>query len=144
MKKKILIILMIISLLFLSGCTVKLKSNNSDATISPATTGSVLVSNNGVDVKSVAVVLVGSTYNFQVVFSNSTSEDRDFDMSKFDVKSGSTSLTIGGSKTKTIEANKTYAQWTFTMSDTSNLKVGDSVKVYYDGKLIDTVTVEEF
>lgn len=88
--------------------------------------------------------LVGSTFNFQVVFSNSNSEDRDFNLAKFDVKLGNKSLTIGGSKIKTIKANQTYQQWAFTMSDTGNLKVGDTVKVYYNDKFIKDVKVTEF
>lgn len=53
-------------------------------------------------------------------------------------------MSIGGSKIKTIKANQTYQQWAFTMSDTGNLKVGDTVKVYYNDKFIKDVKVTEF
>ncbi len=144
--KKILVIIIILSTCFLLvGCTKKEDKTSSSSTTESGTMTSsgVLLTDNDIDIKSIGIELVGETFNFQVTFSNSTNEDKDFDLSKFDVKHNDKSMKING-HTKTIPANKTYAQWTFTMDDTGDLKVGDTVQVYFDGKQVTSVKVTEF
>ena len=70
----------------------------------------------------------------------------EFDLQKFEfeMKDGSKQKLTG--KTWTLRKNCTYIQWATTMlSDEfiSKLKVGDTVKVYYDGtKIADIVTTQ--
>ena len=101
------------------------------------------VNDDGVEINDVAIDLVGSTFNFSVIFANNTDKEHEFDCRKFDLKFNGKSLGAMLS-TKTFPANQSYIQWAFPMSDTGDLKVGDKVDVYYDSTLLKTVEVTEF
>lgn len=81
--------------------------------------------------------LVGDTPNLMMIFSNPTDKDVDVDLSKFQVKVNDTDEVSFHLTSKTIGANKSYVQWAFTAKPGS-IKAGDSVSIYYDGKLVGT------
>ena len=138
MKKKIGILLLIVCCgLLVTGCNKTKK-----ATAGSGKKADILYSVDGIDIKSVSIRLFGSTFNFQLVAANTTNEEKELDMSKFEAKLGDKVLGVSTSM-REIAANNPYVQMSFTMSHVDDLKVGDSVKIYYDSKLIDTVTVIE-
>ena len=97
----------------------------------------------GVTVKDLGLEMVGDTPNLMIVFSNPTDQAVDVDLSKFQIKVDDKDEVNFHLTSKTIDANKPYAQWAFTAKPGS-MKVGDSVTVYYDGKQIGTYKVTEF
>lgn len=105
--------------------------------------GNALVTVDGVDVKSVAVEMVGDTPNLQLVFANNTDKDVEFDLSKFRVMlDDKDEVNFHLTKT-TIKANTPYLQSAQTASPNS-MKVGDSATIYYDGTPLGTYEVGEF
>ena len=111
-------------------------------------TGEVIYTNeNGVEVKDLAVVLVGDTYNFQIIFANPTSSDQEFDLTKLKVEN------YDGTEIKVFAVNETpkivgagleYSQNAYTISAPGNLSLGDEVSFYYDGAFIYKAVVTEF
>ena len=109
-----------------------------------ASDSKVLYTVNGADIIKATVVMVGTTPNLQLVFSNSTDKDIEVDFSKLTVKL-SDGTEIGNlGLMHTIEAGKTYSQNTVTIEQKYGVKLGDTVSICYGGDLIATVEVEEF
>ena len=111
-------------------------------------TGEVIYTNeNGVEVKDLAVVLVGDTYNFQIIFANPTSSDQKFDLTKLKVENydGTEINVFAVNETpKTVGAGLEYSQNAYTISAPGNLSLGDEVSFYYDGVFIYKSVVTEF
>ena len=111
-------------------------------------TGEVIYTNeNGVEVKDLAVVLVGDTYNFQIIFANPTSSDQEFDLTKLKVENyDGTEINVFAvnEMPKTVGAGLEYSQNAYTISSPGNLSLGDEVSFYYDGAFIYKAVVTEF
>ncbi len=124
--------------------------STTEAAAVPAASGDVIYTENGVDIKSVSAELVGEseTLNLSVVFANNNSEEVEFDCSKFEIRaynvSGEEAVYKVNATSKTFAANQSYIQWAFTVDSNGEIKVGDSVIVYFDGNAIDTVEVAKF
>lgn len=100
---------------------------------------------NGVEVKSISLVMVGSTPNLQVVFANSTAAAINVDLSKFAVKTSDGVVHRLLSLETEIAANTPRSQNTFTgFSDNLSVNIGDAVEIYYGDDLIKATAVEEF
>jgi hypothetical protein len=94
-------------------------------------------------VNSVAIEMVGDTPNLQLVFSNKTDNDVEFDLSPFRVlKDDKDEINFHLTKT-TIKANTPYLQRAETASPGS-MKVGDKATIYYGETLLGTFEVGEF
>ena len=151
-QKKIgIIVLLMITSMMLTACGNKNIENQEEMSESSTLvvensnhSSSVLYSKDGVDIKSVAVVLVGDTPNFQIVFANSTSADVEFDCSKFLIKSADGDEYKISALNRTVPANASYRQHSFTFRDNGKLKEGDLVTVYYDSQVIKDVEVTIF
>ncbi|MBE5860412.1 MAG: hypothetical protein E7301_09875 [Butyrivibrio sp.] len=107
----------------------------------------IITNENGVEVLDLAVMLVGDTYNFQIIFANPTSSDQEFDLTKLKVEN------YDGTEIKVFTVNETpkivgagieYSQNAYTISDPGNLSLGDEVSFYYDGAFIYKSVVTEF
>lgn len=113
-----------------------------------AQTSDVIITNeNGVEVKDLAVVLLGNTHNLQIIFANPTASDQGFDLTKLKTTN------YDGTEIKVFTANKApevigagleYSQNAYTISDPQNLSLGDEVSFYYDGAFIYKAVVTEF
>lgn len=143
MKNKLLLVIILFISLLIVGCTSKVETTNVKAK-DTGITEEVLCSDNDIVVTDVDLVLVDSTYNFQVLFSNTSGEDREFDMTKFEIKLGDKTLKLGANDSRIIEGNKKYILWSFIMTDPGDLKVGDVVRVYYNNKFIKKLEVTQF
>ena len=100
---------------------------------------------NGVEVKSISLVMVGETPNLQVVFANSTAAAIKVDLSKFAIKTSDGVVHRLLSLETEIAANTSRAQNAFTgFSDDLSVKVGDAVEIYYGDDLIKATEVTEF
>ena len=159
MKRKYLISLIVIFLCFVSvGCgETKTNSENKNEANDSLTTES---KSNGVVVreiaqneikdayeitlKTIAVEFVGDTLNFQVVIANETNEDKDFDCSKFLIKTYDGDTLKVNATIKNIKANTSYKQYAFTIDDGGKVQVGDLVYAYYDSTSLGPVEVSEF
>ena len=151
MKKNILAGIICL-LLVVTGCSKNTKKTETKKTSSSESTGVVVreVAQNeisdayGVILKTISLEYVGSTLNLQVVIANETNEDKEFDFSKFSVKTYSNDiLKVNGTK-KTVKANSSYNQYSFTVNDSSKLEVGNLAYVYYDETSLGPVEVKEF
>ncbi len=152
MKKAAFTIIMMFSLLavaVLVGCGGSASSSSASSSVSSASASSSASSSgsvmeiDGVTVKDLRFEMVGDMPNLMIVFSNPTDQAVDVDLSKFQIKVDDKDEVSFHLTSKTIDANKPYAQWAFTAKPGS-MKVGDSVTVYYDGKQIGTYKVTEF
>lgn len=165
MKKNVLALFTAVALAFciaLTGCGDQKTSDTTDATATEETSteattteaadsgertettaDGVLYSEDGIDVREVEVNLVGSTFNFSVVFANNNDVEKDFDCSKFTIVKDDETIQPT-TQTKTLDANESYMQWAFPIREPGSLALGDEVDVYYGETLITTVTVEEF
>lgn len=116
---------------------------STSASASSSSASGAVLEIDGVIVKDIGVDMVGDTPNLMIIFSNPTNQDVDVDLSKFQVKVDDKDEVSFHLTSKTIKANQSYAQNAFTASPGS-MKVGDSVTIYYDGKLVGTYKVTEF
>ena len=158
MNKKLLrsIVLILLSIALI-GCTKektnKASNQSSQGSTSQTKSSAVQVRESaqeeikntyGITLKTVAVELVGSTYNLQVVMANESNEEKTLDCSKFKIQTyGLDTLKVNGSM-KTIKANSSYNQHAFTIEDEGKLKVGNMVYVFYDSTSLGPVEVSEF
>lgn len=124
-----------------SGSASASAASTSAASASQASSDGVLTID-GVIVKDIGFDMVGDTPNFMVIFSNPTDKDVEVDLSKFQIKVDDKDEVSFHLTSKTIDANRNYAQWAFTAKPGS-MKAGDSVTVYYDGNLVGTYEVNE-
>lgn len=125
-----------------SSASASASASDATASASASSSGSVMEID-GVTVKDLRFEMVGDTPNLMLVFSNPTDQAVDVDLSKFQIKVDDKDEVSFQLTSKTIDANKPYAQWAFTAKPGS-MKVGDNVTVYYDGKLVGTYKVTEF
>lgn len=157
MKNKIISILMIIALLLITGCNNKNNNvpneTNSSSTTQNKSNGTQVreaakdaINNEyGVILKSVAVEFVGDTLNLQVVMANETNDNKEFDCSKFSIKTQSGDvLKVNATSKKTINANSNYNQYAFTVEDEGKVSVNNIVYVYYDTTSLGPVEVTKF
>ena len=131
-KKLILIILVLFFGLVITGCDKEENGGTNNI--------KYLYTENGINIRKIEAYLVGGTTpNLSVVFSNTTSEDKEFDLSKFAIKYGNGKEGDCSFFTTTvIGANKTYQQLAITFK-ADDLKVGDVVEIYYNQvKLVET------
>ena len=98
----------------------------------------------GVEITSIAVEMVGSTPNLQIVFSNGTDSAVMIDISKFAIKTGDGQTFFVSGLEKEIAANTPYSQNALTFMNDPGVKVGDEVGIYYGDDLIKTTVVTEF
>jgi len=135
----IALVLVALTALCFAACD---KTNNGAA---PTTDDGEPYMINGVEVKSISLVMVGSTPNLQVVFANNTAAPIKVDLSKFAIKTSDGVVHRLLSLETEIAANTSRAQNTFTgFSDNLSVSVGDAVEIYYGDDLIKATAVEEF
>ena len=146
MNKRIILLLMIIcSILLFTGCSKDNKNEdnnqNENNSISNQNNGGTQIRQSAIDsvynetkvkLKTYNVEFVGNTLNLNVVISNDTNEDKEFDCSKFLVKTyGGEKLKVNATGTTTIKANTDYNQLTFTVEDEGKVNVDNIVYGYY-------------
>ena len=99
-----------------------------------------------VELQKVLVRHVGNGwFNVACIFANNSDQDYELDLKKFEF------VTSDGSKNKliqtsvTLRKNTSYIWWAFSLSKEFNgkLKVGETVKVFFDGKELGDVEVED-
>lgn len=115
----------------------------STAASSASSSSNSAINIDGVDVKKIAVEMVGDTPNLQITFSNTTDQDIEVDLSKFQVKVDDADEVNFHLTTKTVSANTPYSQNAFAAS-ANTMKVGDEAYIYYDGELLGKYEVGEF
>ncbi|MBQ9002931.1 MAG: hypothetical protein IJ087_13855 [Eggerthellaceae bacterium] len=118
-------------------------TSSASASSSASKSSGVITTIDGVDVKDISFDMVGDTPNFMIIFSNTTDNDIEVDLSKFKIMVNDTDEVSFHLTTKTVAANTKHAQNAFTASANS-MKVGDEVYVYYNGELVGTYEVQEF
>ena len=103
-----------------------------------------LYEENGVVLNDVGIELLGDTPNLMLKFENTSDKEEEFDFSKFEIKTedGTVFKIMDGART--FKAKQPYSQHAVTFKDDGKLQVGDLVEIYYDGQLVDSITVEEF
>ena len=118
---------------------------SSNGTIVRESSSEAIYNKYQVHLKKVAVEFVGNTLNLQVVFANDTNEDKEFDCSKFSIKTtGGDTLKVNATGTKTIKSNSNYVQYAFTIEDEGKVEVGNIVYAYYDLDSLGPVEVTKF
>ncbi|MEE3466880.1 MAG: Ig-like domain-containing protein [Eubacterium sp.] len=99
-----------------------------------------------VELQQVLVRHVGNGwFNVACIFANNSDQDYELDLKKFEF------VTSDGSKNKlvqssvTLKKNTSYIWWAFSLSKDFNekLKVGEKVKVFFDGEELGDVEVED-
>lgn len=135
----IALVLVALTALCFAACD---KTNNGTA---PTTDDGEPYMINGVEVKSISLVMVGSTPNLQVVSANNTAAPIKVDLSKFAIKTSDGVVHRLLSLETEIAANTSRAQNAFTgFSDNLSVQIGDAVEIYYGDDLIKATAVEEF
>ena len=102
-----------------------------------------LYSKDGVDIISVEVVHVDKAYNFTVTAANNNDDIVKFDFTKFEIKDVNDNVLPAKTDVHILGANQPYVRFAFRMEGTEDLKVGDTVYVYYDSELIAKITAIE-
>ena len=119
-------------------------SDSGSSNVNTSSGSAALYTVNGAEITDVSVVMVGSTPNMQIVFSNKTDKDIEVDFSKLTLKLADGTEIGNLGLTRTIEAGKTRTQIAVTVEEKYGIKLGDTVEVYYGADRIKTVEVEEF
>ena len=98
----------------------------------------------GVEVSEYAIVhVVNSDYNFMVKVNNTTSEDIEFDMSRFALKLNDEEDIPHMAGRENCPANKKIGYTFMIDPDHPDFEIGDSVSVYYDDKKLAEIKVGE-
>ena len=147
MNRKIILLLMVIcSIMLFTGCSKdnmnednnqnennNMPNQNSGGTQVRKSTIDAVYNETKIKLKTYSVEFVGNTLNLNVVIANDTKDDKEFDCSKFSVKTyGGETLKVNSAKTITVKANTEYNQLTFTVVDEEKVNVGNLVYGYYD------------
>lgn len=136
MKRRILnvaivAVLLLASIITLSACGKKSKSETELPTIEGFKFESVRVFN-----------IEADYYNIEIGLTNTNDEERSFDFSKIIIKKGDLVLIHDGDLTQ-YDANE-YYKWSFQLEYGQDISVGDEVEVFYEDQKITKVTVTEF
>ena len=136
-----ILILAVLASAMLAGCGTKTDS----ASDSGAAKKAALLEIDGAELRSASLELVGETPNLMLVFANNTDKEVKLESADFSVE------TSDGTKTPlfegeiTLDANKSRIQMAKTaFKDDLNIKVGDTVKIYYGDTLLTTGEVTSF